>query len=115
VGMRRWLTVPLVGALGVLIILKAEWILMAQVKLSEGRLRSYVASVAPGTIDQTSRWVGLIRIEETEGYEGAVYLYTGTIFLNRVGVAYMPEGTQPAGRIRVDHLYGPWYWFEWRF
>jgi hypothetical protein len=99
---KRWLSVPLAGALGLVFVINSHWLLM-------------MGGIAPGTDDRKPRWVGLMRVQETEECEGGVYLYTGNEFLDRVGVAYLPPGTQPAGRIRVDHLYGPWYSFVWHF
>lgn len=112
---KRWLSVPLAGALGLVFIISSDWLLMARVKLCEDRLSSYVAGIAPGTDDRQTRWVGLMRVQETKECEGGVYLYTGNEFLDRVGLAYLPPGARPAGRIRVQHLYGPWYSFVWHF
>jgi len=85
-------------------------------RISEESLQSYVASVPAGALpDRTRRWVGLFRVEETEEYGGAIYLYTSHGFLDRHGIAFLPPGTTPAPRMSVRHLFGPWYNFTWRF
>jgi hypothetical protein len=111
---KRWLSVPLVGVLG-FVLAVTQWGFMARTKVSEDRLRTYVEAVRPGTSQRAPQWVGLFRVEETEEYEGAVYLYTGHAFINRVGLAYMPPGAQPPEGIGVKHLFDDWYTFEWRF
>ena len=109
------MAVPTAGALGFALAV-TDWGLALRVALCEGTLCSYVDGVLPGAKpDRTPRWVGLFRVEETQEYGGAVYLYTSRSFLNRHGVAYIPPGGNPAPRIGVHHLYGSWYSFVWRF
>lgn len=112
---KQWFSVPVAGVLGLVLCMNSHWMVKARVMISENRMRDYVAGVAPGTVDRRMQWIGLMLVEETEEYEGGVYLYTGHEFINRVGVAYLPPDTKPAGRIRVEHLYGNWYSFVWHF
>jgi hypothetical protein len=112
---KRWLSVPLAGILAQLFLV-TDWGITLRVRSCEGQLNSYVASVPAGTDDQTPRWIGLFRIEETVEHDGAVYLYTGHPFIDRAGVAYIPPGTKLAGGIRADRrLHGDWYSFIWKF
>jgi hypothetical protein len=111
----QWLSVPLAGILG-FALLVTDWDLAVRVALSESALRRHVESVPPDApSDETQRWIGLFHVEETEEYDGAVYLFTCQSFINRHGVAYIPPGSKVAPRMRVSHLYGSWYSFEWRF
>jgi hypothetical protein len=110
-----WLSVPVCGALG-LTLLITDWDLALRVALCEDSLGEFVANVQPGAAtDLTPHWVGLFYVEQVQEYQGGVYLFTSRSFLNRHGVAHIPPGVGVAPRMRVDHLYGPWYNFEWRF
>jgi hypothetical protein len=110
-----WFSVPLIGAFA-MTVGSTDFGFTARVVLSETALQRYVESLPPGDMtDRTPQSVGLFHVHETEKYDGAVYLYTSSGLLNQNGVAYKPPGSQPAPRMRVWHLYGPWYSFEWRF
>ena len=116
---RYWVLAGIAGALG-LCLGFTNIGLMARLYLCDRQLTAYAASFAPGarvvTVDDPVR-VGLFPVDETEEYQGAVYLYTGSGFLERAGLVYFPGAGKPPnpGRIRTAHLYGPWYWFRWKF
>jgi hypothetical protein len=111
-----WLSVPFAGALGLLLV-ATGWGLALRVALSEASLNDYVTNVqAVLESGREPRWVGLFRVEEAQQYGSAVYLYTGSSFLDRHGIAYVPPGSSAPGRISLDrHIYGPWHAFTWRF
>jgi hypothetical protein len=110
-----WLSVPVAGLLGVLLATTGYGVTL-RVLASEPWLKAYAEEVqaAPGkTWD--ARWVGLFYVDETEEYNGVVYLYTATGFINRYGIAFNPRAKESARRIGVWPLYGPWCGFVWRF
>ena len=110
-----WGSVPIAIALGLFLQI-TDRDLDLRVSLCEGSLEKYVAGMPVGNSrDRTSRWVGLFHVEETEQFEGAVYLYTTQGFLDRHGIAFIPPGVQAVGRKRVQHLHGSWYQFTWHF
>jgi hypothetical protein len=110
-----WLSIPLAGSLGVALLF-SNYGLALRIMLCENSLREYIATVPPGQpADGKVQWIGLFRVEEVTEYQGAVYFYTGAGFLDRSGLAYIPPGLLPTPKIRVHHLYGPWYTFVWRF
>jgi hypothetical protein len=91
--------------------------LKARLAVCEPWLADYVTAVAPGTVRKERVMVCLFRVDETKEYQGAVYLYMGWGFMEREGLVYFPGAGKPPnpGRIRTEHLYGPWYRFRWRF
>jgi hypothetical protein len=113
---RWWLCVPLVAVLG-FFLLVTDWGLALRVVLCERALTQYVASLPDDAApDSTPCRVGLFWVNKTKVYRGDVHLYTSHSFLNEHGMAYIPTGIRsPAPRIRVKHLYGNWYRFEWKF
>jgi len=109
-----WLSVPLASLLGLLSLSNLGLVL--RIKLCEGALSEYVANVsANGVPAEPDEWVGLFKVDDTWVYDGGVYLFTSTSFLNHHGVAHLPPGSKPPGRITVRHLYGSWYSFMWFF
>ncbi len=106
-----WLTVPLAGLLGIVLV-TTEVGLLARVALSDTALRKHIAKAQPAA---PQCWVGLFQVEESRSYDGGVYLFTSHSWLNRHGVAHIPAGSKIAPRIRVRHLYGEWFRFEWKF
>lgn len=112
-----WLSAGLAGLLGLLLAFNNVG-LQLRVALSERWLVEYVATVPPGTRESLHpfRRVGLFWVDGTEEKDGVVLLYTSTSFLNRYGVAHVPDGATPPTHLRnVRHLFGPWYSFEWKF
>jgi hypothetical protein len=91
--------------------------LTLRVALCEPVLTCHIANLPPGTRDyHEPRLVGLFWVHEEQEHQGAVALYTSYGFMNRYGVAYLPPGTSLPRPIRhLQHLYGPWYAFEWKF
>jgi hypothetical protein len=93
--------------------------LIARVRLSRPWLDAYACEVTPGTASaHESRWVGLFLVEQTDEEDGVVFLYTRGGFIDRHGLAYVPDnqqkslfGIQLIGR----PLDGPWHTFEWKF
>jgi hypothetical protein len=112
---RWWLTVPLAGGLGVVLLI-TNWGLALRIALCESTLHNHIAGLSAGSnVQRRPERIGLFRFEEVEEYQGSVYFYTGSGFLNRYGLAYIPPGQRPAPWMSVRHVYGPWYTFEWRF
>jgi hypothetical protein len=110
-----WLAVPATAIFGAALQV-ADVGLTLRVALCEDSLDRFVATVKPGGKgDHEPRWVGLFRVDYVQEYEGGVYLFTSDSFINQNGVAHLPNGAPVAPRMRVRHLYGPWYNFEWRF
>jgi hypothetical protein len=110
-----WLSVPPAGLLACALLL-TDWGLALRVTLSETALNSRAAdAIAAGIPDRIPRYVGLFHVDEVQVFDGGVYFYTTWSFLNRHGVARLPEGSRPAPRTSVQHLHGSWYSFEWRF
>jgi hypothetical protein len=109
-----WLAVPAAGALGVGLLV-TDLGLRLRVALCEDSLSRLVAAVKPGEQDHEPRWVGLFQVQEVHEYQGGVYLFTSQSWLNRHGVAYLPDGAPVEPRMSVCHLYGPWYSFDWFF
>jgi hypothetical protein len=92
--------------------------LKARVRLSEKSLENYVARVPAGTkaINHADQQVGLFLVDGIEERKGAVLLYTSDEgFLDRNGLAYIPDGVDPPTGVGLQHLFGPWYWFHWHF
>jgi hypothetical protein len=94
--------------------------LIIRIKFCESSLASYASQVPPegGQSGHNPQLVGLFLVDGEENREGIVFLYTSRAFINREGVAYVPEGVTPKERVsrrRLHHLYGPWYWFSWKF
>jgi hypothetical protein len=110
-----WLSVPFAGALAVGLAL-TDWGLVLRVALCEADLADCAATVSAGRLpeDLPGR-VGLFHVDWVTRYDGGVYFYTSTSFLNRHGVAHLPPGAKPAPRTSIRHLYGRWYSFEWFF
>jgi hypothetical protein len=91
--------------------------LIARVALCRPWLDAYADGVAAGTYDfiEEPHQVGLFRVDGTEERDGVVLLYSGG-FINRNGIAYVPEDKEPpAHLLRVRHLTGRWYGFIWKF
>lgn len=113
-----WLAAVAFLALG-LISAVTDLGLILRVKVSEPWLNEYVAQVEAGTSErhEPSRRVGLIFVDETFERQGVILLYSCDCgFLNRCGVAYVPQGARLPGRIGLlRNLSGRWYSFEWRF
>jgi hypothetical protein len=111
-----WLSFLVAGYLG-LVLATTNWGFAVRVALSEAALREYIAQVPAGAEEwHEARKIGLFNVRKTSEQAGAVFLHTSTSFLNEHGVAYVPGGQIPPGRIRLrGHLYGPWYSFEWKF
>jgi hypothetical protein len=114
---RWWLSAGLAGLLGLLLAFTDVGFIL-RVALSERALNAYVASVPPGTRNatHTNRPVGLFLVGGTEERDGVVVLYTSSSFLDRHGIAHIPEGAIPPSNLRsVKHLFGSWYSFRWKF
>jgi hypothetical protein len=116
---QHWLLAGIAGALG-LCLAFTNIGLIARLYLCDRQLAAYATSFAPGAreVDRDDpAIIGLFNVEETEEYQGAVYLYMGWGFLDRGGLVYFPGiGAPPnPGRISTHHLYGPWHRFRWRF
>jgi hypothetical protein len=115
---RWWIAAGVAGLIGPTLAV-THLGLVVRLFLCERQLTAYATGVAPGTGDflHDPTTVGLFRVDGTEEYQGAVFLYTNTDFLDRDGLVYFPGGTDPPspGRIRTHHLYGPWYLFRWHF
>lgn len=111
-----WFSAGLAGILGLLLAF-TDVDFMLRVALSERALSAHVASVPPGTQNSIhpNRLVGLFLVDGTEESGGAVFLYTSSGFLDRYGVAYVPDGAIPPSHLSMKHLFGPWYHFKWRF
>ena len=110
-----WFSVPFAGALAIGLAL-TDWGLMLRVALCEAELADYAATVsAEGLPADLPGRVGLFHVDWVTTYDGGVYFYTATSFLNRHGVAHLPPGSKPAPRTFVRHLYGRWYRFDWLF
>jgi hypothetical protein len=115
---RWWIAAGVAGLIGPTLAV-THLGLVVRLFLCERQLTAYATGVAPGTgeflHDPTT--VGLFRVDGTEEYQGAVFLYTSTDFLDRDGLVYFPGGADPPlpGRIGTRHLYGPWHRFRWHF
>jgi hypothetical protein len=114
-----WLAAGAAGCLG-LVLAFSDVGLMARIALCEPSLSSYAVQVPPGGGNpmHAAQPAGLFLIDGEENYQGIVFLYTSSAFINREGVAYVPPGTvvpPTIPRRRLRHLYGPWYWFSWKF
>jgi hypothetical protein len=109
-----WLASGFAGLLG-LVLAFTDLGLIVRVALSESSLSAYATQVAPrdGDWGHEPRLVGLFLVDGESNEEGIVYLYTGKAFIDRTGLALVPAGGKPSYRVR--HLYGPWYWFYWKF
>jgi hypothetical protein len=110
-----WLSVPIIGAIGFSAAVAPDHALTLRVALSETSLIAYAKDAPAGYHFDQTQWVGLFHVKKSYGCNGAVYLYTGCGFLDPYGVAYMPQHGGPAQRIRIYHLYGPWYSFAEKF
>jgi hypothetical protein len=113
---RWWLSAGLAGCLGPALTFTDAG-LAARVALCRPWLDAYAEGVAPGTHDfpEEPHRVGLFLVDGTEEYDGAVLLYSGG-FINRTGIAYVPEGQEPpAHLLHVRRLTGQWYGFVWKF
>jgi hypothetical protein len=118
-GKLWWLSAAAAGALGFLLAVTPIG-LITRVALCERSLANYATKVPPdgGEFLHDSRLVGLFLVDGELRERGVVLLYTSHGFLCRRGVAYVPPGTDPLPRIprhHLEHLYGPWYWFNWHF
>jgi hypothetical protein len=113
---RWWLSAGLAGLLGLLLAFTDVGFLL-RVAISERALNAYVAAVPAGTTNaiHSIRQVGLFLVDGTEESNGVVVLYTSSSFLDRQGVAFVPEGVIPPQHLSMKHLFGPWYSFRWRF
>jgi hypothetical protein len=110
-----WLSVPLIGLFGCLLLF-TNWGLAVRVAASEPGLTAEArAALAGNKTSAPGDQVGLFRVEELRVAGGGVYFYTGWDYMDRVGVAFLPPGSAPAPRIRIQPLYGPWYRFTWKF
>src|SRR5262249_6436668 len=110
-----WFSVPLGGAVASVLAVRGAGLAL-RVYLCDGALGEYVVSVPPeGIRKEQAQWIGLFRVEEATVCDGGVYLYTSQSWLNRHGVAHIPIGSKVAPRTSVQHLYGQWFRFEWRF
>lgn len=109
-----WLSSGIAGLLG-LVLAFTDVGLIVRLALSEFSLAAYAAQVPVerGNWGHPPRLVGLFLVDAESNEEGIVYLYTGTAFIDRTGLALVPAGGKPLYRVR--HLYGPWYWFYWKF
>jgi hypothetical protein len=113
---RWWLSAGLAGCLGAALAFTDAG-LAARVALCRPWLDAYADGVVAGTNDflEEPHRVGLFLVDGTEERDGAVLLYSGG-FINRNGIAYVPEGQGPPAHVHhVRHLTGPWYSFEWMF
>jgi hypothetical protein len=112
---RWWIATSVAGVIG-LTVAATDFGLVVRLFLCERQLTAYATAVAPGTSDvlQESTSVGLFRVEKTEEYGGAVFLYTNS---KQSGLVYFPGGTSPPyrGGMKTHHLYGPWHLFRWKF
>jgi hypothetical protein len=117
-GSRWWWASAVAGCLGVVLAL-TDVGLAARVALSRPWLEDYARQVPRDKRNSSHepRWVGLFRVDGTENQGGAVFLYTGTGYLNRYGVAYIPPDERPRDfdKIRTRPLLGPWESFVWKF
>jgi hypothetical protein len=116
---RGWIAAGVAGALGVLLAFTHVGF-MVRIAMCESALRNYIAQIQPGDGEflHEPRPVGLFRVDGEENYRGVVFLYTSCAFLNREGIAYMAPEINPEWEIprhRLRHIYGPWYWFYWKF
>lgn len=112
---KRWLSVPLIGILGIFLCL-GDWDLGLRVALCEDDLIEFVESVQPGADpDFKARRVGLFFVDHTSESEGVVYLYTSCDYLDRFGIAYVPQGRDIPQYRQVKHLHGHWYRFREKF
>lgn len=110
-----WLSVPAAGALAVALA-TSDAGFRARVALSEKALARHVDRVAAaGAGDNNPHQVGLFHVYNTQFYNGGVYLFTSSSFINCHGVAHIPPGSKVAPRFWVRRLYGDWYGFEWKF
>jgi hypothetical protein len=118
-GKLWWLSAAAAGTLGFLLAVTPVG-LMARVALCQRSLERYAGKVLQegGKEFHQAQLVGLFLVNGEAQERGVALLYTSNGFLNRVGVAYIPPGTEPLPRIprhHLEHLYGPWYRFEWHF
>jgi hypothetical protein len=118
-GRRRWLAAGGAGCLG-LVLAFSDIGLMIRIALCEPSLSGYAAQIPPGGGKPLHgpRPIGLFLVDGEENYQGIVFLYTSSAFIDREGVAFVPTGTTPPSQIprrRLRHLYGPWHWFSWKF
>jgi hypothetical protein len=116
---RRWLAAGFAGSLG-LILAFTDVGLMIRIALCEASLSGYAAQIPPndGNSLHVPQPVGLFLVNGEENYQGIIFLYTSSAFINREGVAYVPPSTLPPSQLprrRLRHLYGPWYCFTWKF
>ena len=114
---RCWsLSAALAGSLG-LGLAFTDIGLVARVALCRPWLDTYASQVAPGTEESIHkpRWVGLFLVDGTEEKEGTVLLYRGG-FINRNGLVCIPPDKRSPSHVRhIQHLFGPWHRFEWKF
>ena len=90
-----------------------------RLKLSEPALTTYVQDVqagrrSPQKWGDSSRWVGLFEVRETELPEGGVIrVITTKDFVDHAGFVYSPKQKPPVlGEDSYRHLYG--FWWHWQ-
>jgi hypothetical protein len=91
--------------------------LIVRLYLCETQLNAYADTIEPGAVEHFDDpiTVGSFHVDETDEYNGVVAVYTCHGFLNRYGIARIPEGASTPPWLRgFRHLYGQWYSFEWR-
>lgn len=113
-----WMSVPAIGLAGVLLA-STHRDLAVRVWLCESTLTEYAESIrrTPDAARRIEyRRVGLFEVQGTTADENEVLLYTaGSGFMDSAGLVYRPDGSRPQHTRRVEHLYGPWWWFFERF
>ncbi len=110
-----WLSVPAAGLLGTFLFV-SDRDLAARVSLSEVELMDQVSQAQAGeTYTPVNQRVGLFWIRDRTEFGGGVYFHTSSTWINSNGIAHIPPGSQPRPRTWTRHLYGSWYWYEWKF
>jgi hypothetical protein len=110
-----WLSIPCAGLLAIPLQFSGLPLVL-QLALCDDLLTRHVTEFPKGTADLHSQWVGSLWVEKTVEHDGGVYLFTGSIFLDGTGLAYLPPGTKAAPRIRLQqNISGSWYTFVWHF